>query len=85
MFPSYYKPLSPKFFDFQVPLPIFQSLQGKESRAGASDGANGERYQFGDFTRGLLAAGRESRGEEGGNQGYKPGDLTRGIWSKLKR
>ncbi|CAE7409777.1 unnamed protein product [Symbiodinium sp. CCMP2456] len=38
-------------------------------------------YRFGDFTRGLVRAGREARGGES----YKLGDLTRGAWSKMKR
>eukprot|EP00435_Cladocopium_sp_Y103_P053366 s610_g17.t1 len=77
--------------------------EGKESRSDPS-GA----YRFGDFTRGVLRAGREQReasgasgasgsaassggacgagGEAGGaNQGYRPGDFTRGLWSKLRK
>lgn len=45
-----------------------------------SQGSGGG-YRFGDFTRGLIRAGREARGGES----YKLGDLTRGAWSKMKR
>ncbi|CAL1126400.1 unnamed protein product [Cladocopium goreaui] len=73
--------------------------EGKESRSDPS-GA----YRFGDFTRGVLRAGREQReasgtsGAPGGaassggeadgtaaNTSYRPGDFTRGLWSKLRK
>ena len=51
-------------------------------------------YRFGDFTRGVLRAGRQQReapsgassgGEAAANTGYRPGDFTRGLWSKLRK
>ncbi|CAE7222892.1 unnamed protein product [Symbiodinium natans] len=67
---------------------ISQTLaEGREARGEGqedptvTDSPAGSGYRFGDFTRGLLRAGRESRGGEG----YKIGDLTRGAWSKMKR
>ena len=49
--------------------------------ASTSEPAHSGNYHFGDFTRGLLRAGREQRGGEG----YKFGDFTRGAWSKMRR
>jgi len=51
-----------------------------EARPVASDTGS---YQFGDVTRGVLRAGRESRGDASG-QGYKFGDLSRGLWTKMR-
>ena len=55
-----------------------QDMSAPTAGAAASSGG----YRFGDFSRGLLRAGRESRG---GEEGYKFGDLTVGAWSKLRR
>ncbi|CAE7034743.1 unnamed protein product [Symbiodinium sp. CCMP2592] len=66
---------------------ICQTLaEGREVRESASaeheeSRSSGGGYRFGDFTRGLVRAGREARGGES----YKLGDLTRGAWSKMKR
>ena len=67
---------------------ICQTLaEGREVRESASaesheeSRSSGGGYRFGDFTRGLVRAGCESRG----GTSYKLGDLTRGAWSKMKR
>ncbi|CAK8998485.1 unnamed protein product [Durusdinium trenchii] len=54
--------------------------EGKTARGDAEG-----QYRLGDFTSGVLAAGREARGANEGSRGYKPGDFTRGLFSKLRK
>ncbi|KAL9187460.1 hypothetical protein ACHAXT_001563 [Thalassiosira profunda] len=53
-------------------------VSGKESR-GATEH---DRYHFGDLTRGIVAAGKESRGAE--NESYRFGDFSRGLFASMK-
>lgn len=53
--------------------------KGRASRSAAPE-ENG--YKFGDFTRGLVAEGKETRGASA-TDGYRFGDFSRGVMAKL--
>lgn len=53
-----------------------ESLGGILERGKSQRGDSGGHYHFGDFSRGIVQAGKEGRGGEGG---YRPGDFTRGL------
>lgn len=69
-------------------------IEGVKAAGRVSRGAEDDCYKFGDISRGIAASassaaqglsarGAESRGVEPGN-GYKPGDLTRGLVSRMR-
>ncbi|KAG7359304.1 hypothetical protein IV203_015893 [Nitzschia inconspicua] len=62
-------------FPAHATQPALPSLQAQHQQRG---------YKLGDFSRGVIARGKEKDGR-GGNDGYKFGDFTRGLFSYDKR